>query len=335
MKYSTISVENCGIKMSVTNLGGIITHLYTPDNKGKLGDIVLGFDKPEQYLKSGCYFGCIAGRVANRIAKGKFSLKGKKYSLFVNNGENSLHGGKIGFDKKPWDMEECSGDDWKGVCLHYLSKDGEEGYPGNLDVTVFYKLTDNKELVLEYSARADKSTICNLTQHTYFNLSAGKSKDVYDHSMKINSDFYTPVDDGLIPTGEIRSVKGTALDLRKFKKLGKGILSKCPLIDSVGGGYDHNFVLKSRDKKLTLAAVVTEPLSGRKMTVETTEVGMQFYSANYVDKVKGKGGVIYDKHSGFCLETQHFPDSINHPHFPSIVVEPSKAYTSKTVYRFE
>lgn len=334
--YKILEVKNGDMKMRVASLGGIIMNLFAPDAKGKSADIVLGHDTPEEYLKSKCFFGALVGRVGNRISKGEFSLDGKKYKIAKNEASlgNHLHGGNVGFDKVNWDICECSGLGWKGVRLHYLSRDGEEGYAGNLDVSVFYKLTDDNSLLIEYNAFTDRPTLCNLTQHSYFNLSAFKSADVLDHEIKINADFYTANNSKFIPTGEILSVKNTPLDLRKFTPIRKGVESNAPMIAQANGGYDHNFVLKNASGDFVEAASVRDNITGRNMTVYTTEVGMQFYSANFVDNVKGKGGRIYNKHSGLCLETQHFPDAIHNPHFPSIALYPEDVYSSMTAYSF-
>lgn len=325
------------MKMRVTNLGGIIMNLFAPDAKGTSADVVLGHEKPEDYLKSGCFFGALIGRVGNRIAKGQFKLEGKKYNLFKNEAAygNHLHGGKVGFDKVLWDISECSGEGWKGVHLHYLSRDGEEGYPGNLDVSVFYKLTDFNSLVIEYGAYTDKPTLCNLTNHSYFNLSGGKSKDILDHQIKVDADFFTNNDANFIPTGEILSVAKTPLDLRKPKAIRAGVESGSPLIESAFGGYDHNYVLKNASGDLVKAATVIDPKTQRQMSVYTTEPCMQFYSGNFVNNVSGKNGAIYNKYAGFCLESQHCPDAPNNPHFAGIELYPEDTYSTVTVYSFE
>lgn len=335
--YKIIEVKNGDMKMRVTNLGGIIMNLFAPDAKGKSADVVLGHDKPEDYLKSGYYFGALIGRVGNRIAKGQFKLEGKKYSLFKNEAAygNHLHGGKVGFDKVLWDICECSGEGWKGVHLHYLSRDGEEGYPGNLDVSVFYKLTDFNSLVIEYCAYTDKPTLCNLTNHTYFNLSGGKSKDILDHQIKIDADFFTNNDANFIPTGEILSVAKTPLDLRKPQAVRVGIESGSPLIESAYGGYDHNYVLKNASGDLVKAATVLDPKTQRQMSVYTTEPCMQFYSGNFINNASGKNGAVYNKYAGLCLESQHCPDAPNNPHFASIALYPEDTYSTVTVYSFE
>jgi aldose 1-epimerase len=322
-----------GMTVKITNYGGIITEMHVPGKDGKTADVALGFDNLEGYLKSNPFFGCLVGRYANRIAKGKFTLGGKEYTLATNNGPNHLHGGKVGFDKKLWKAEPFTGNNEAGVRLHYVSKDGEEGYPGNLSATVTYTLTNGNELRIDYQATTDKSTPINLTNHSYFNLAGHASGDVLDHVVLIAADKYTPVDDTLIPTGKIEPVRGTPLDFTSPTSIGKRIdqLRSVP-----GGGYDHNFVLREREGKAPrLAARVHEPKSGRVLEVLTTQPGVQLYTGNFLDgSVKGKGGTAYRKHAGFCLETQHFPDSVHHKNFPSVILEPGKTYTETTVYRF-
>lgn len=317
-----------GTVVKVTNYGLIITDVQTADRSGKLGHIVLGFDNLDQYLKGHPFFGAIAGRVANRIAKGKFSLDGKEYTLAVNNGPNHLHGGKKGFDKQVWDAKPLAAKEHEqAIEFHYLSKDGEEGYPGNLDVTVTYTFTDDDELRIDYRATTDKATPVNLTNHSYFNL-AGRG-DTLDTEVWIDADRYTPTDETLIPTGELAPVKG-ALDFRKPKTMAQGLdeLKKQP------GGYDHNFVLNSGGKKLALAARAHEPKSGRVLEVLTTEPGVQLYNGIGLGNMTGHDGVPILKYGGFCLETQHFPDAINHPTFPLVVLRPGATYQTTTVFKF-
>jgi aldose 1-epimerase len=317
-----------GMVVKITNYGGIVTEVWTPDKRGRLQDIVLGFDKLNGYLGDHPYFGSIVGRYANRIAKGKFALNGAEYHLATNNNGNHLHGGIKGFDKVVWKAEEIKGKDQVGLRLGYVSKDGEEGYPGQLSVTVVYTLTNRNELTISYEATTDKPTIVNLTHHSYFNLAGAGSGDVLSHELMINADRYTVADDSLIPTGELRSVEGTAMDFRSAKTVGERI-------EQVPGGYDHNYVLNRLDDKLSLAAKVFERKSGRIMEVWTTEPGIQFYSGNFLDgSIRGKGGKRYDRHFGLCLETQHFPDSPNHPEFPSVVLNPGQTYRHLTVYKF-
>jgi aldose 1-epimerase len=315
-----------GIKARLMTYGAILVSLEVPDRGGKPGDIVLGYDSLDGYLKSNPYFGSIVGRYGNRIAKGKFTLDGSTYELAANNGENHLHGGIKGYDKIVWKAESVRGNGEVGVKFSYLSPDGEEGYPGNLKITVIYRLTDRNELKIDYEVTTDKATPVNLTHHSYFNL-AGKG-DILGHEIMINADGYTPVDAGLIPTGEIRPLKATPFDFTSPHTIGERIAQ-------VEGGYDHNFVLRSGGGKLELAVRVVEPLSGRIMEISTTEPGLQFYSGNFLDgTITGKGGRIYNKHAGFCLETQHFPDSPNQPGFPSTILRPGEVYRSQTVHKF-
>lgn len=316
-----------GMKTSVTNYGGIMNTLVVPDKDGKAEDILLGFDNLEDYVKDHPYFGVLCGRYANRIAKGKFSIDGVEYTLAINNEPNHLHGGVKGLDKVIWKGTEVQNTDAVGVKLEYTSKDMEEGYPGTLKVTVCYWLTNNNEVKIEYTATTDKKTHINLTQHNYYNLNACKS-DVKDHTLTVWASKYTPVDGGSIPTGELAPVAGSAFDFRNPKKLGKDL-------ESIGLGYDHNFVIDNYDGMLRRIALVEEPTSGRVMEVHTTEPGVQLYTANYLDgSVKGKDGIVYKKHYAFCLETQHFPDSPNRPNFPTTLLEPGKTYTQETVYKF-
>jgi aldose 1-epimerase len=326
--YLYTLVNRSGIAMKVTNYGGIITSLEVPDKSGKTADIVLGYDSLSGYLASSPYFGALIGRYGNRIAKGKFSLDGNEYTLALNNGPNHLHGGLKGFDKVIWDAQEFKTDSTVGLKLHYLSPDGEEGYPGNLDIWVTYTLTDHNELIFDYSASTDKATPVNLTQHSYFNL-AGKG-DVKSHELLIAASKYTVVDSTLIPTGELRDVKGTAFDFRVAKPIGKDLAS-------AGGnpvGYDHNFVLDTKGIH-ELAVKVTEPGSGRAMEIFTDQPGLQFYSGNFLDgSIKGKGGRVYGQYNGFCLETQHFPDSPNRVSFPTTILKPGEKYSTRTIYKF-
>ncbi|SNC67602.1 aldose 1-epimerase [Hymenobacter gelipurpurascens] len=319
-----------GLKVSITNYGGTVTSLLVPDKAGKLGDVVLGFDNVSGYqspafLKSGPYFGALIGRYGNRIAKGKFTLDGKQYTLANNNGENTLHGGKKGFDKVVWQATPGTSAEGQTLTLTYLSQDGEEGYPGNLQVTVVYTLTPDDALKIDYSATTDKATPVNLTNHAYFNLSGGN--DVLGHQVTLPADRYTVVDAGLIPTGELRPVKGTPFDFTSPHAIGERI-------GQVPGGYDHNWVLNEA-KGMHAAATVYEPTTGRTMEVRTTEPGIQFYTGNFLDgTLKGKGGQVYGKHAGFCLETQHFPDSPNQPSFPSTILKPGQTLHSTTTYTF-
>lgn len=315
-----------GMTAKITNYGGILTELLVPDRNGMPGDIVLGFDSLEPYLEDHPYFGAIVGRYANRIAKGQFTLDGTVYSLARNNHGNHLHGGLKGFDKVLWSAEPIKDTSFVAVKLTYVSKDGEEGYPGTLSVSVEYRLTTANEFQISYLAATDKPTVVNLSHHSYFNL-AGHGT-ILDHELTINADRYTVVDENLIPTGEMRPVVGTPMDFMKPHRIGKRIAQ-------VRGGYDHNYVLNRKSDGLQWAARVYDPLSGRVMEVWTTEPGLQFYSGNFLDgTITGKGGWIYKKHSGLCLETQHFPDSPNQPEFPSVVLRPGETYRHKTMYRF-
>jgi aldose 1-epimerase len=320
-----------GTIVKVTNYGLIITDIQTADRGGKLGHIVLGFDNLDQYLKGHPFFGAIAGRVANRIAKGKFTLDGKDYTLAVNNTPNHLHGGKKGFDKQVWEAKPLPGQEHEQTIeFHYLSKDGEEGYPGNLDVTVTYTLTDDDELRMDYRATTDKATPVNLTNHSYFNLAG--SGDTLDTEVMINADRYTPTDETLIPKGELAPVKGTPLDFTKAKTMRRDIEALKP--KPAPGGYDHNFVLNSPGGKLALAARAHEPKSGRVLEVRTTEPGVQLYNGIGLGKEVGHDGVHYVKYGGFCLETQHFPDAINHPSFATVVLRPGETYKTTTMFAF-
>lgn len=326
------TVTRGGITVKVITLGGIITAIHTPDRHGQTDDIVLGFEHLEGYLKGHPYFGCITGRYCNRIARGRFTLGDKEYQLAKNNGPHHLHGGNVGFDKVLWQAKEIQRDHAIGLELSRLSPDGEEGYPGNLDVTVRYLLTDHAELVIEYEATTDKTTHVNLTNHTYFNLGGIKGGSILDHELLLNAASITPTDDTLIPTGKIQPVKGTPFDFTDFKPIGRDIAK-------VGGnpnGYDVNYVINRHDGPgLPLAAKVRDPKTGRTLEVYTTEPGVQLYTGNFLDgSIVGKGGVAYQKHFGFCLETQHFPDSPNQPDFPTTVLKPGQRYQSKTVYKF-
>ncbi|MDR3718786.1 MAG: galactose mutarotase [Bryobacteraceae bacterium] len=322
-----------GMEVAVTTFGGRVVTLKAPGRDGKFTDVVLGFDNLQGYLGVHPYFGAIVGRYGNRIAKGQFKLDGKTYKLAVNDGANSLHGGIKGFDKVVWTGREVPGGD-PSVELTYLSKDGEEGYPGNLTQKVTYTLTAANELRIDYSATTDKDTVVNVTNHSYFNLAGQGKGDILGHVLQLNASKMTPVDAGLIPTGELKSVEGTPFDFRQPTVIGARIGADDEQIKR-GGGYDHNFVVDGEPGTLRLAARVTEPTSGRVLEVSTTEPGVQFYTGNFLDgKVQGKGGVAYAKRTGFCLETQHFPDSPNHPAFPTTTLKPGAEYKSTTVFKF-
>jgi aldose 1-epimerase len=323
-----------GLQVQITTYGGAVVSLLLPDREGKLGDVALGFETLAEYVEKSPYFGCIAGRYANRIARGKFTLDGVAYTLAQNEGVNHLHGGERGFDKAVWRAQEKSAPDGAGLVLAYLSADGEEGYPGNLAVQVTYTLTDDDELRIDYTAATDEPTIVNLTNHTYFNLADGGAGDVLGHELMIDADAFIPVDETQIPTGELRPVASTPMDFRELTPIGARIDQDDEQLRR-GLGYDHNWVLNNSNGTLALAARVQEPVTGRAMAVYTTEPGIQFYSGNFLDgTVTGKGGNVYRKRHGLCLETQHFPDSPNHPHFPSTVLRPGETYQTTTVYAF-
>lgn len=320
-----------GMAAQVTNFGAILVSLYVPDRNGQYKDIVQGYDTIAEYLHGNSpYMGAVCGRCANRIGKGKFNLLGKDYILAVNNGPNHLHGGLTGFSKVVWNVLGYSPD---SVQLAYLSPDGEEGYPGNLLVVISYTLTENNELRLNYQATTDKSTIVNLAGHSYFNLGGEGSGDIYHQELMINGRFFTPVDDTSLPTGEIRSVKDTPMDFTVFKKLGSEIDEEDEQI-RFGAGYDHNWVLDHRTGVLGLAATAYDPQSGRMMEVHTTQPGMQLYTANWINAEKGKEGKIYGRRWAFCLETQHFADAVNKPHFPSTILNPGEFYRHTCIYKF-
>ncbi len=320
-----------GITVSLTNYGGIVTSVMAPDRNGQPGDIVLGYEKLEEYVARNPFFGCLVGRYANRIGGASFTLKGKQYSLAQNNGQNHLHGGKVGFDKVLWAAEPFTTPTDTGVKLTYTSVDGEEGYPGNLVVTVVYTLTNDNEFRLEYGATTDQSTIINLTNHTYFNL-AGQG-DILDHVMQLHADSFTPINKALIPTGEVRSVEGTPLDFRTPTPIGERIDQSDEQLEAAGG-YDHNWIISGTPGELRPTAFVSERTSGRTLEVLTTQPGVQFYSGNMLIPLTGKDGQAYDRRSGFCLETQHYPDSPNQPSFPSVVLEPGERFAETTVWRF-
>lgn len=322
-----------GMEARIMTYGGIIVSLKTPDRNGKFDDVELGFDSLEPYLKGHPFFGALVGRYGNRIAKGKFKISGQEYSLLVNNGENHLHGGKLGFDKKVWAAKSGKSTEGQTLELKYTSADMEEGYPGKLDVTVVYTLTNDNGLKIEYTAKTDKPTHVNLTNHSYFNLAGAGNGTILDHEMMINAYQATKVDKGLIPTGEIVNIKGTALDFTSPMKIGARIEAKEEQLQ-LGVGYDHNYVINGGGKTLTLAARVAEPTSGRVMEVFTTEPGVQFYTGNHVNVAAGKGGRPYGKRSGFCLETQHYPDSPNKPEFPTTLLKPGQKYRTTTIYKF-
>ena len=313
-----------GFEVSITNYGGAVVSLQAPDRKGTYGDVVLGFDKLADYVRNQLYFGGLIGRYANRIARGRFSLDGVEYQLSQNDGPNHLHGGVRGFNKRVWEVIDPLADAGRTLTLQYLSRDGEEGYPGNLRARVTYTLAAN-ELRIDYEAMADRDTVVNLTNHSYFNL-AGRG-DILNHELTLHADAFTPVTEDLIPTGEIRAVASTPWDFTQGKAVGKDL--------AAAGGYDHNFVLNDYDGSLRTAVRLYERVSGRVLEILTTQPGVQFYSGNFLDgTLTGKGGMVYNKYAALCLEPQHFPDSPNHPNFPSTVLRPGELYRQVSVYRF-
>ena len=327
----TLTNKN-GLIAKVMTYGATLTEMHVPDSNGRLGDVVLGFDNLADYEAKSPFFGATTGRVANRIAGGEFTLDGETYQLAVNNPPNTLHGGKIGFDKKIWTAKILRGGEGPAVEFHYLSPDMEENFPGNLDVTVTYTLTDDNALRIDYKATTDKPTLVNLTNHSYWNLSACTLPTILGEVLQINADKYTPVDDKLIPTGHLESVHGTVFDFTAPTAIGARI-NEVP-----GGpptGYDHNYVLKGAPGELKFCARIADPDTGRQMEIWTTEPGVQFYTGNFLDgKIKGIGGHVYAQHAAFCLETQHYPDSIHHPNFPTTVLRPGQVYTTTTVHKF-
>jgi aldose 1-epimerase len=323
-----------GMEARITNYGGIVVSLFVPDKSNRPGDVVLGYDSLSSYLKATPYFGAIVGRYGNRIGKARFTLDGKDYMLNANDGPNTLHGGLKGFDKVVWEAAGTTPATEPSLSLSYLSKDGEEGYPGSLKATVVYTLTDSNELRIDYTASTDKPTVLNLTHHSYFNLAGAGSGDILSHELMLNADKFTPIDSGLITTGELKPVEGTPMDFRTPAPVGSRIGVKDDQL-RFGRGYDHNWVLNRTGEGLSLAARVSEKTSGRVMEVWTTEPGVQFYSGNFLDGTSiGKGGKAYAYRTGLCLETQHFPDSPNKPAFPSTVLRPGENFKSTTVYKF-
>lgn len=322
-----------GLEARIMTYGGIVVSLKTPDKSGRFDDVVLGYDSLDDYVKRNPYFGAIIGRCGNRIANGKFSLNGKTYSLAANNGsKNHLHGGLKGFDKVVWAAKAVETSNGPALELSYLSKDGEEGYPGNLSVTATYTLTADNGLRVDFNATTDKDTICNLTHHSYFNFHGGG--EVLDYLVQINAEHFTAVNAEVIPTGELRPVAGTALDFRKPTPIGARINSQDEQIQ-LAGGYDHNWVFEKPAGHLGSVARVTDKISGRSMEVFTTQPGMQFYSGNFLDgTITGKGGKQYHQRHAFCMEPQHFPDAPNHPHFPSIELKPGQVYKNTIIYKF-
>jgi aldose 1-epimerase len=320
-----------GVELKVSEYGAILVSLKVPDREGNFEDIIQGFDNLDGYVNDATYQGVIAGRYANRIAKGKFTLDGKEYTLATNDGENHLHGGVEGFGKKVWKGEELKKDIGNGVKLTYTSKDGEEGYPGNLENTVKYILSDNNELKIVLKSKTDKATPVNLTNHAYFNLKGEGSGTILEHKLQLNAKEFTPVDDGLIPTGEIKSVEGTPLDFTELTSIG----SRIEQIDKkFCGGYDHNFIITKSDEPLSMVCKVVEPESGRVMEIYATMPGAQFYSGNFLDGFKGKGGKAYNQHYAFCIEPQYYPDSPNKPNFPSCILNAGEERKEIILYKF-
>ncbi|MCP9495611.1 MAG: galactose mutarotase [Pyrinomonadaceae bacterium MAG19_C2-C3] len=320
-----------GVQADITNFGATLVALRVPDRAGKIADVVLGYDDVQGYATDEFYIGSIQGRYANRIAGGRFTLGGVEYKLAQNNNGNHLHGGVRGFNKVVWQEVNSQPTNAASLSLVYVSRDGEEGYPGNLKVTVTYTLTDDDALKIDYQASTDKETVLNLTNHAYFNLAG--AGNILNHELKLYANRFTPTDATSIPTGELRSVKGTPLDFSRLTSIGARINSDDEQM-RFAAGYDHNFVLDKKGGNLAIAAEVYEPTTGRVMSVSTTEPGLQFYSGNFLKEVKGKAGKIYDRRDGFCLEAQHFPDSPNKPKFPSTVLKPGATYTQTTIYKF-
>lgn len=325
VSHFTLKNKN-GVEVKIINYGATVTHVRVPDRLGNLCDVVLGFDSVRNYLSSpNPYFGCVVGRYANRIANAQFVLNGDTIRLAKNNGENSIHGGIEGFDHKIWDVKSFTD---SSLTLSYLSKHGEEGFPGNLKTRVTYTLSSDDELIIDYWATTDKPTPVNLTNHSYFNLSGGRDSTILNHELYLNADQYTEVNEVLIPTGNIVDVRDGAMDFTLSKRIGRDV-------SQVENGYDHNWIVNKQKEKLSLAAVLYDPVSGRKMEVRTTQPGIQFYSGNFLNEsIVGKKGIRYQKYSGLCLETQYYPDSPNHPEFPSTILYPNEKYRETTIYRF-
>ena len=319
-----------GLVAKVITYGALLAEMHVPDRNGRLGDVTLGFDNLQQYLDGHPYFGATIGRYANRIAKGRFTLDGRTYTLATNNGPNHLHGGLRGFDKVVWNASILGSETGASVKFTYVSRDGEEGYPGTLTATVVYTLTDRDELRLDYTATTDKATVVNLTNHAYWNLA--ERGEILGHLLMLNADRYTPVDDTLIPTGEIAPVRGTIMDFTQPMPIG----SRIRQLTNDPQGYDHNYVLRGGGGKLALAARVEEPNTGRILEIHTTEPGIQFYSGNFLDgTLRGKGGAVYQQHHAFCLEADHFPDSPNRPEFPPVTLRPGQVFRQTTIHRFK
>jgi len=329
----TLTNDN-DMQVSITNFGGIITKILVKDKHGILGDVTLGYDNFESYINNPPYFGAIIGRYANRIKNGKFALNSENYQLDINDGENHLHGGNIGFGKVLWDYQLFDETSNCGIILTYLSKDGEGGYPGDLNVEVIYTLTNENEIIIEYNATTDKTTHCNLTNHAYFNLRDGGKSSILDHKIKINAESFIPVNKNTIPFGDIYEVKETPFDFTSLKKIGQDIYSDDVQLKNAIG-YDHTFILNGEKDELKEAAIAIDEISGRILKVFTTEPGLQFYTGNHLDdSLIGKNEVFYNHRNAFCLESQHFPDSPNRPNFPITILKPGEIYNSTTVYKF-
>jgi aldose 1-epimerase len=332
--HSYTLTNESGAQVKIIEFGAVVVSLSVPDRRGRFADVVLGYDSLGGYMNDKAYLGAIVGRYGNRIAKGKFTLDGKEYRLATNNGENHLHGGVKGFDKVLWKAEPVESSSEPGLMLTYVSNDGEEGYPGTVTLRVTYTLTNDNGLTVDYEGATDKATILNPTQHSYFNLTGDPTKTVLDHELMIAAESFTPVDSGLIPTGELAKVEGTPFDFRNPTKIGSRINERDQQL-LFGKGYDHNWVLMKFDKKVRSVATLYDSLSGRFMEVLTDQPGLQFYSGNFLDgTISGKGGVLYQHRTGLCLEAQGFPDSPNKPQFPSVVLRPGEVYRQKTMYKF-
>lgn len=330
--FTLVNAKGC--KARITNYGAKIVSIEVPDRNGKMADVTLGYNNAEGYEAGDHFFGAIVGRYANRIAKGKFTLDGTEYKLALNNGSNTLHGGPTGFHSQIWNAEIVTTDNYPSLKLTYHSPDMQEGYPGNMDVIVIYTWTADNALKIEYEATSDKNTVCNLTNHVYFNLKGEGNGDILGHEVMINADAFTPVDSTLIPTGELRPVKGTPFNFLPAVAVGKRIGEKYDQL-ILGKGYDHNFVLKTKNSISVIAASAYEPVSGRMVEVYTTEPGIQFYTGNFLDGTQtGKAGKPYNFRNGLCFEAQKFPDSPNHPAFPSCVLKKGDKYNQTTIYKF-
>ena len=325
--------NEAGTEVHIINYGAIVKNLFVSDKKGKIEDVVLGYDSLKDYVNDNSYFGAIVGRYGNRIANGKFKLDGKEFNLVINDGKNHLHGGKIGFYNVLWHAEPFVSESGPCLKLVYVSKDGEQGYPGTVSIVVTYTLTEGNELVISYEGKTDKPTVLNPTHHSYFNMTGDFSKTILNHELFMDADSTTPVDNGLIPTGEIASVKNTPMDFRKLTAIGLHINDNNEQL-KFGKGYDHNWVLNNYTNAVRIAASLYEPKSGRLMEVLTDQPGLQFYSGNFLNGIIGKNGVVYQSRTALCLETQHFPDSPNRPEFPSVILNPGEVYRQTTIYKF-